>query len=635
LIASGKLQGLRIDHPDGLYDPAGYFRRLQAHAARALGKNVTGELAFYVVAEKILAAGEALREDWLVHGTTGYEYANLAGRLLVHPEGVLALERDYREFIGGSAGYAETLYRSKRLIMQVALASELNVLTAELDRIAESDPHTRDFGLGGLRNALLETIAYFPVYRTYVAGHSVADTDETFLRRAVARAKRRSEAADTTVFDFLLDVLLMTAAEGRGPDYRAQLVRFVMRFQQYTAPVAAKGMEDTAFYRYAWLAALNEVGGSPEAPTVSIAAFHDANARRLRDWPHGMLASSTHDSKRSEDVRARLAALSELPRDWAEHRAGWAAINAEAKRDLDGEPLPDRAIEDLLYQTLIGAWPLGRGREAASDEGFRQRLRDYMVKAAREAKQRTSWINPDVAYEDALVSFVDAILDRPSFLERFLPLQRRVARLGLLNGIAQLVLKLTVPGVPDVYQGNELWTLDLVDPDNRREVDFARRRDLLASLREADARNRSDLVAELMREIDDGRLKLYLTWRLLSLRREQERLFTHGDYVPLVATGRDTDRVCAFRRETEASSVIVATLRWFASAERAEATWSPETLDAGTLVEIGGEARRFVDVLSGRRVQAQAGVSIAALPSRALFAVLPAALLVDERLWHD
>jgi (1->4)-alpha-D-glucan 1-alpha-D-glucosylmutase len=630
LIARGRLQGLRIDHPDGLYDPAGYFRRLQAHAARALGKNVTGESAFYVVAEKILAAGETLREDWLVHGTTGYEFANLVGRLLVRPDGARALEDDYRAFCGSGASYTETLYRSKRLIMQVALASELNVLAAELDRIAESDPHTRDFGLGGLRTVLLETIACFPVYRTYVAGHNIAAADEAFLRRAVARAKRRSEAADTTVFDFLLDVLLMTAAEGRGADYRERIVRFVMRFQQYTAPVAAKGMEDTAFYRYAWLAGLNEVGGSPEAPTVSIAEFHEANARRFRDWPHEMLASSTHDSKRSEDVRARLAVLSELPRQWAEHRASWAAVNADAKRVIDAEPLPDRATEDLLYQTLIGAWPLGRGRDAANDEVFRQRIRDYMRKAAREAKQRTSWINPDPAYEDALVAFVDAVLERSPFLERFLPLQRRIARLGLLNGLSQLVLKLTAPGVPDIYQGNELWTFDLVDPDNRHEVDFARRSESLASLREADARDRQALVTELVREIDDGRLKLYLTWRLLTLRRDQEPLFTHGGYGALAAQGADSDRVCSFRREANGSAVVVATLRWLASAHAAaEQAWSAESLDADTFIPIGGESREFVDWLSGRRVRAQAGPGGAVLPIRSLFAAMPVALLVD------
>ncbi len=631
LIASGKLQGLRIDHPDGLYDPAGYFRRLQAHAARALGKNVTGERAFYVVAEKILAAGETLREDWLVHGATGYEYANLASRLFLRPDGLPALERDYRAFVGDATSYAETLYRSKRLIMQTALASELNVLAAELDRIAESDPHTRDLGLGGLRAALLETIAYFPVYRTYVVGQHVDPIDERFLRQAIGRAKRRSEAADTTVFDFLLDVVLMATGENRSPDFRARLMRFVMRFQQYTAPVAAKGMEDTAFYRYNWLTSLNEVGGSPETPTVSVQAFHEANARRRQHWPHEMLASSTHDSKRSEDVRARLQALSELPQEWAERRARWASANAEAKREIDAEGLPDRATEDLLYQTLLGAWPLARAADPARDEAFRHRVREYMTKAAREAKVRTSWINPDPSYEEALTAFVDAILDRPAFLDDFLPLQRRVARLGLLNSTAQLVLKLTVPGVPDLYQGNELWTFDLVDPDNRREVDFANRRRLLAGLREADERDRPALVAELTREIDDGRLKLYLTWRLLSLRRTLEQVFTHGDYIPLAVAGADGARVCAFRRTADDASIVVAVLRWFAGTEAESAgAWSAEALDPDTVVEIGAEGSFFVDALSGRRLRAKASTPSARLPIRHLFAALPVAVLLEE-----
>ena len=630
LVAGGKIQGLRIDHPDGLYDPAGYFRRLQAHVARALGKPVTGDRCFYVVAEKILAEDEALREDWLVHGATGYEFANLVGRLFVRPEGAALLERSYREFVEDPTSYAEILYRSKRLIMQIALASELNVLAAELDRIAEADPHTRDFGLGGLRNALLETIACFPVYRTYVVGQSIGAIDEGFLHRAISRAKRRSEAADTSVFDFLRDVLFMTAATDRSSEYRSRLTRFVMRLQQYTAPVAAKGMEDTAFYRYNWLLALNEVGGSPEAPSVSLERFHEANETRSRAWPHEMLNSSTHDSKRSEDVRARLEVLSELPTEWNERLRRWAATNDEAKRDIDGVRAPDRSTEHLLYQTLLGAWPLAGRAPASADDLFAQRIRDYMIKASREAKVQTSWINPNAEYEAALTAFIDAVLSRRAFLQDFVPFQARIARLGLLNSIAQLVLKLTAPGVPDIYQGNELWTFDLVDPDNRREVDFATRRSMLGAIQEAFERGARTLVDDLVRTIDDGRIKLYLTWRLLTLRHEHEDVFTYGGYAPLAGSGGAADRVCAFRRFNGDRSIVVAALRGFAQIHdnRADA-WSPAGIDPDTRVEIADGATEYLDALSGNRRVPRVDGGSASLPADELFAALPVVVLTS------
>src|SRR5690606_38984980 len=373
LIAGGKLQGVRIDHPDGLYDPRGYFLTLQQRVGvlPADTESGSGNLPLYILAEKILAGGETLRSDWPIHGTTGYEFADLVNRFLVHPEGLAALDAAYHGFIGRHASYEEILHRSKTLIMQTSLASELNVLTAELDRLAEQDPHTRDFGLGGLRSALLETVACFSVYRTYCVDGEVSDEDKAVIDHAIDSAKGRSEAADTSVFEFLRDVMLNRSATGRSEELKSRVARFGMRLQQYTSPVAAKGMEDTAFYRYARLLSLNEVGGTPEQPFASIEEFHAANRERQARWPHSMLASSTHDTKRCEDVRARLHVLSEMATEWKQHVELWSRVNEPLKGHSGEETLLGRDAEYFLYQTRLGAWPsegYGSWDEAGHEE---------------------------------------------------------------------------------------------------------------------------------------------------------------------------------------------------------------------------------------------------------------------------
>ncbi|NIP73137.1 MAG: malto-oligosyltrehalose synthase [Gammaproteobacteria bacterium] len=572
LLERDQVAGLRIDHPDGLYDPLQYYRRLHTRATAAASHAKTADSdppPVYIVVEKILAGHEHLREEWPVHGTSGYDFAVQLNGLFVDPRGEKTMERLYTRFTGSDEGFDEHLYQSKKLLMKASLASELTVLANRLNRISERDPKTRDFTLTGLRDALMEVVASFPVYRTYVTDAGLSDEDRNYVEWAVRQAKKRSTAADVSVFDFVRSVLVLEAAEGPGPDYRDLIIDFAMRFQQYTSPVMAKGMEDTAFYRYNRLVSLNEVGGDPRRFGISVSAFHHANQERARRWPHTMLGSSTHDSKRSEDVRARIDVLSEVPEQWRARVMRWRRLNRSKKRSVDDRPAPDANDEYLLYQTLVGAWPLeklgGQGWET-----LRERIQGYMLKAAREAKTNTSWINQNEEYEDALLQFTASLLDprrKNMFLADFVPFQRQVSLLGMYNGLSQTVLKLCSPGVPDIYQGNELWTFQLVDPDNRRPVDYARRRTLLEGLKRETAEAGERLPAYARALVDsmaDGRIKLYVTWRVLELRRRRSELFKRGAYTALECTGAHAERLCGFLRSCRKGGLMVIAPRLLA-----------------------------------------------------------------------
>ncbi|HYQ91893.1 MAG TPA: malto-oligosyltrehalose synthase, partial [Candidatus Competibacteraceae bacterium] len=573
LLAEGRLNGLRIDHPDGLYNPKQYFQRLQealvsaknGTAVKNGAPSETDAKPIYVVVEKILESYERLPEDWPVHGTTGYDFANLVNALLIDGEAEERLTQTYANFIETEIDFAELLYWCKRLIMNTALASELNVLATQLSRIAEADRNTRDFTLHGLHGALKEVVAWFPVYRTYVTPAGVSEEDKRYVNWAISVAKKRSQATDIGIFDFLYNVLLTLETEGKPAAFREQVIAFAMKFQQYTGPLMAKGLEDTVFYRYNRLVSLNEVGGDPTRFSVSVNGFHHANQERARLWPHSLLATSTHDSKRSEDVRARLNVLSEVPEAWEKRLQRWSRLNQNERRSVDNKPAPSRNDEYLLYQTLLGAWPLEELDEAGL-EAFRQRIENYMLKAVKEAKVHSSWVNPNPEYEGAIVAFIQALLKpgKNRFLEDFLPDQRRIARLGLFNSLSQTLIKLTAPGVPDIYQGTELWDFSLVDPDNRRPVDYERRRALLMELQTLVETAGDDLagrVRGLLDRLEDGRSKLYVNWRTLRLRREQSELFGHGDYVPLAVAGAKSRHVCAFARVYENTRVVVVAPR--------------------------------------------------------------------------
>ena len=555
LVGQGKIDGLRIDHPDGLYDPASYFRRLQ----RRVGE-VTVNAAIrpiYLVVEKITASFEHLPPDWPVHGETGYHFANVVNRMLVDAATRTRMDRVYRGFIDENLEWPNVAYECQHLVLRRSLASELNVVANRLARIAQLDRRSRDFTFNNVRQALAEVIACFPVYRTYIAG-TVSDNDRRYIEWAVAAAKRRRAATEAPVLDFVRAALLMELPAATDL-IRDRMLAFVMKFQQITAPITAKGVEDTALYRFNRLTSLNEVGGEPDAYGTSVQAFHADSQYRAKNWPHEMLGTSTHDTKRSEDVRARINVLSEMTMVWRKTIERWNRLNRSRKREVDGQPAPSLNDESLLYQTLLGTWPLEELDPAGSAPGnaaFRERIEAYMVKAAREAKLRTSWANANTEYEDALTQFVRATLEAREgnlFLSDLIAVQKRLTRFGLYNGLSQVLCKLAAPGVPDIYQGNEIWDFSLVDPDNRRPVDYDKRRQLLGEFPEVPE---AGWVRALVDSLGDGRAKLYLTWQLLQFRRAHEELFRWGEYIPLRVSGEHASNLCAFARRHDGELII-------------------------------------------------------------------------------
>nr|MDQ2866791.1 malto-oligosyltrehalose synthase [Verrucomicrobiota bacterium] len=562
LVQRGEITGLRIDHPDGLYQPREYFEKLQRRCAAALDVSQPDHgRAIYLVVEKILTGDEKLRSDWPVHGTTGYDFTNNVAGVLVDRSGEPEITKIFKRFIGHSMPYGHLVYAKKRLIMRLSLASEVNVLGNLVDRLSEQNRWFRDFTLEALARAVRETIACFPVYRTYVEpGKPVHDSDRAVIERAVAAAKRRNPALEESVFNFVRDLLLQRFPENLTEEQRAAHANFLLKFQQATGPITAKGVEDTAFYIYNRLAALNEVGGEPQQFGLTVDDFHARNQYRQREWPATLLTTSTHDTKRSEDVRARMLAISEIPQRWGRALSKWRVLNRRYKTRVDDAEAPDANEEYLLYQTLLGAWPLASFR-SLSDESrriFVERIQQYMGKALKEAKLNSSWIQPNEAWDRATADFVEKVLDpspRNRFLESFIPFAEEIASLGATNSLSQTLLKLTAPGVPDLYQGSEIWDFSLVDPDNRRPVDYQHRRNLLTGLQ---AVSPEDLLANWR----DGRIKLFLTQRLLRFRREHAGLFRSGDYVPLTLTGAFADCAIAFAREWEGMRLIVVAPRF-------------------------------------------------------------------------
>jgi (1->4)-alpha-D-glucan 1-alpha-D-glucosylmutase len=559
----GRIDGFRVDHPDGLHDPLAYFQRLQSRATAAAHGRPP-----YLVAEKILSKHERLPAEWPVHGDTGYSFANEAIGLFVDAESEPEMDRIYAAFTGRTLPFEETLYQCKSVIIRTSMASELNVLTAAISGIALADVLTRDFTIGNLRDALMEIVACFPVYRTYITPGHVADQDRHQLEWAVAAAKKRNPWLDDTVFDFIAEVLSTRIATGHAQDYVDRVHAFAMKFQQYTAPVMAKGLEDTCFYRYNRLISLNDVGSDPRVFGTTSAAFHHQNAERARHWPGTMLATSTHDSKRSEDARLRIHALSEMPEAWEQSLQKWARLNFGKKTEVDGELAPSANDEYFLYQTLLGAWPSDPLTEE-SIEPFRQRIEDSMLKAIREAKERTSWIHPKPPYEKAVASFVSAILSHPGrnpFLIDLSALAKRVSRTALLSSLSLVLIKCTSPGVPDFFQGNELLQPRLVDPDNRRAVDFELRRHRLAEFRRmelAPATDWGEAARAFLDRVDDGSAKLYVVWRTLRCRSEHPELFQKGSYLPSRCEGPLAGHLCAYARQWNGWTLLAVASRLF------------------------------------------------------------------------
>ena len=613
LLAHGDVDGLRLDHVDGLFDPIGYCDLLRSRA-ELLGQPM------YLVVEKILALDQKLSTRWSVDGTTGYDLMNAVTGLAVAAHNERALDSVYQRFTGERAPFGAVAHQAKKLVLESALSGELNVLALRLDRIAQRDPRTRDFTLGALRRALLDTIAAFPVYRTYVTGDAVEPADRLFIERAVATARAADPASEGSEFAFLRRVLL---AEHDDDAVRERYVEFAMRFQQLTAPVTAKGVEDTAFYRSVRLVALNEVGGDPARFGTSVREFHRQNARRAAEHPHGLLATATHDMKRGEDVRARLAAISEVPDQWRRALARWSRLNRKHRGVVTA------LDEYLVYQTLLGAWPvelLSAALDGAALAEFAHRVSVYAIKAAREAKLRTSWTNADPEYEPALDEFVHAILDpqrSPAFLESLRTGARSLAATGMTNALAQAVLKATAPGVPDTYQGTELWDLSLVDPDNRRPVNYAVRVSGLRALDDAIGSGipREMIARDLLAAWPDGRIKQYVLATLL--RRRAARDWPADAYEPLYASGERSEHVVAYARGD--AIIVVPRLPRTLSGEAPPlgAVW------ADTVLELPNGARpaSYRDLLTGRVVNGEHRDGRAVLALADLLAVLPVAVV--------
>ena len=579
--------------------------------------------------EKIAAPHEDVPEAWHVHGTTGYRFANVVNGVLVDTSARTKFDRIWHAFAGEDETFEEFAYHGKRAIMRSGLASELTVLSSQLLRIARSDRRTRDYTFNTLRQALAEVTACMPVYRTYIVDAASAQ-DLRYIDWAVAHARRRSQAADTSIFGFVRQALLGQAIEGADAGLNEHVRRFAVRFQQFSAPVTAKGVEDTAFYRYSRLASLNEVGGDPAQFGMTVRAFHGASADRAARWPHTMLATSTHDNKRSEDVRNRIDVLSEMPAAWRLALRRWSTQTRAHRKKLEGAIAPSRADEYLFYQTLLGTLPPGTLNES-SLAAWRDRIERYMIKAAREAKAQTSWISPNEDYENALAEFVRGTLARVQpnlFLDELRARAEPIAWFGALNSLTMALLKFTSPGVPDLYQGSEIMDLSLVDPDNRRPVDFALRARLLEEI-SGDCADSAARARTLAQSPHDGRAKLHIGARLLALRRELPDLFREGSYVPLDCRGAQAAHVLTYARQHEGRTLVAIAGRLFAKLLNEPGrlplggeVWTDTAVAAGSLAE----GMRFANVLTGETLAVRGGT----IELAQAFANFPAAALISE-----
>jgi (1->4)-alpha-D-glucan 1-alpha-D-glucosylmutase len=624
LARENGVTGLRVDHIDGLRDPLGYLRRLR-DSARDDHEDP------YLLVEKILLGDEVLPQEWPVSGTTGYEFARLVNGLFVDAHGSERMRTTYRRFTGLNKSFSDVAYGCKRRVIKELFPGELRALSRKLsDLLSERGDDSVSSEV--LSPILMELSACLTVYRTYIRTFEVSARDRDHIEWAVAEARRRNPHLDDRAVSIVRGVLLLDGSRSLPPDQGARTLEFVMQWQQFTGPVTAKGLEDTALYNYNRLISLNEVGGDPGGDNLqdAVGRFHRRNIDVLRLWPNTMNASSTHDTKRSEDVRARINVLTEIPAAWARRLNRWSRLNGRKRLRIGGCPVPDPNEEVLIYQTLVGAWPLANHDLLA----FRKRMSAYLIKAAREAKVHTNWLDPDEAYEGALVGFLEAILDSsdPSeFLDDFLRFQRRIDFYGSLNSLAQTLLKIAAPGIPDLYQGSELWSLDVVDPDNRRPVDFCGRPSFLREMDREPSRSRASLTRELVQQWRDGRLKLYLIAKALRFRRSHADLFQSGEYLPLQPSGERAENMVAFARRLRDSWAIAAVPRL------ATRLFSPGSAPPGlrrwsdtALVVPPGAGTRWVNVLTGEDMATAAAGTRRVLPADTLFRRLPVALLRND-----
>lgn len=556
LAQEKKFTGLRIDHIDGLYNPTKYLNYLR----EKLGDT-------YIIAEKILQAGENPPDYWPIQGTTGYEFADRVNKLFCCKENEKAFNKIYKHFIGKDWNYDNLVYEKEKYIIQKFMAGDVRYLAHLFKESVEAETITSITTSQDIEDALIEIIAVFPVYRTYINNYTLSQTDKVYIRKAVSLAVSKKPQLRQTI-DFIGRHLLCEAQT--LPGHRCQkvllhfIIHFIMRFQQLTGPAMAKGFEDTFLYCYNRLISLNEVGSQPDCFGISVEEFHKFNGERAKQWPHSLNAASTHDTKRGEDIRARINILSEMPEQWGSKVNHWRQINERKKSKCNGRMAPDANDEYFLYQTLVGALPFRK----TEYEAFRKRIKEYLIKAVREAKVHTSWVEPDKEYEQACSQFVDKLLvfcHTDEFWQDFTAFQKKVAAYAVYNSLSQVLIKMAAPGIPDFYQGSELWELNLVDPDNRRPVDFEGRAKLLTEIKSKENQSGSGFLTELLTHAENGCVKMFLIYKLLSARRRHRQIFEDGDYIPLTTTGSKSEHITAFARKSGKKIAIAIATRFVTS----------------------------------------------------------------------
>jgi (1->4)-alpha-D-glucan 1-alpha-D-glucosylmutase len=626
LIREGRVTGLRIDHVDGLFDPRAYLAQLQSSA---IPEDSSSSQPLFLVVEKILGEREHLPDDWPVSGTTGYDFLNAVNALFIERAGLRVIEEAYARATHSSVPFSETSYMGNMLVMEALFAREVHSLGHRLGALAADDRKARDLPLAELIELLKVVTACLPVYRTYIRGDAISERDRDFLDRALTLARRRVSSGQISdaAFVFLRQVLFLDPPD-YAPTARAAYLQFIMRWQQFTGPVMAKGLEDTAAYIHNSLVSLADVGSDPlrESLPLGIPGLHEFNSYRQLHWPRTMNTTSTHDAKRGADVRARISVLSEIPHEWERFFRRARRANSPKRTFFNGASAPDPGEESLLYQTMLGAWPFS----IEELPEFRERVKAFFIKAVREAKLHTNWFGPKADYESALLTYVDAICDgdrSAGFFPEFLALQKKTAFYGCLNSLAQVLLKIASPGLPDFYQGEELWDLNLVDPDNRRPVDFALRRRLLDELKQLDHGDRDALLASLLATWFDGRVKLYLTWRALNFRREHRELFHCGEYLPMASTGRQKEHLFAFARRHNDEWAVAAAPRLLShlvdpgEMPLGRAVWTTASIELPP-----GAPAAWQDCITGRPVHAVKRASRLVLRAADLFRQFPVAL---------
>ncbi|BAY24794.1 malto-oligosyltrehalose synthase [Calothrix sp. NIES-2100] len=610
LVAEGKFTGLRIDHIDGLYNPLQYLERLQEKM---------GDV--YITVEKILELTEDLPADWKIQGTSGYDFLNYINGVFCQSENESDFAKIYQSFIGYKVNYASLVNANKHLILEKNLAGDVDNLATLLKNISSKYRYGNDFTLNGLKRAIAEVLTLFPIYRTYITPDGITESDRVYIEAVIRQAKEQAPLLQHEM-DFIEKLMLLEFDDSLTQTEREQWLYFVMRMQQYTGPLMAKGVEDTTLYVYNQLLSLNEVGGNPSHFGISLGEFHSFNQKHQATWPHTMNTTATHDTKRGEDVRARLNVLSEIPDEWEQQVNSWSSLNQKQKINRHKLSIPDSNDEYFIYQTLVGAFPFTEQEESS----FVERVKEYIIKSIREAKVHTAWLRPDSEYEEACADFVEKVLDSQEFLADFRGFQQRVAEYGIFNSLSQTLIKIAAPGVPDFYQGTELWELSLVDPDNRRPVDFEQRRSYLSTIKQQIKTDILSLIAELLTQKNDGRIKLFLTVQALKARSNYVQLFQDGEYLPLEIQGTHADHIIAFARQEGNQTAIAIAPRFLTRLIQpgeyplGESVWQDTQLQLPK-----GTSATWKNVLTQQSLEATGTLSISAA-----LAHFPVALLVSD-----